>query len=195
VLAFKNVGREAGASLRHSHYQLIATPVTPHRVKAKLRGARDYYARKERSVFQDMLRQEQRESRRVVFENAGFLGLCPFAARIPFELCILPKRQAADYHGIAKEETLQLAEALKTTLGKLSRGLNQPQYNIILHTAPLRTGHRRSGYWDTIDQDFRWHLEILPRLTYTAGFEWGSGFYINPTPPEDAARFLREVRP
>jgi UDPglucose--hexose-1-phosphate uridylyltransferase len=79
------------------------------------------------------------------------------------------------------------------TLGKLSQGLNQPQYNLILQTAPSRVSHRRSGYWDTIEQDFRWHIEILPRLTHTAGFEWGTGFYINPVPPEEAAAFLRGV--
>ena len=125
ILAFKNVGREAGASLRHSHYQLIATPVTPYRVKAKLVGAREYYERKERSVFEDILRQEQRDGRRVVFENPGFLVFCPFAARFPFELCVLPKRQAADFHGIAGEESLHLAEALKITLGKLEPGIEQ----------------------------------------------------------------------
>ena len=193
ILVFKNVGRAAGASLHHSHYQLIATPVTPARVKAKLAGALDYYQRKERSVFHDMLRQEQRDGSRVVFENEGFLVFCPFAARFPFELCLLPKRQAADYHRIEHDEILQLAEALKVTLTKLSRGLNTPQYNLILQTAPSRAGHRRSGYWDTIDQDFRWHVEILPRLTQTAGFEWGTGFYINPTPPEVSAAYLREV--
>jgi UDPglucose--hexose-1-phosphate uridylyltransferase len=193
ILAFKNVGLEAGASLKHSHYQLIATPVTPHRVKAKLVGARDYFERKERSVFQDILRHEQSDGRRVVFENAGFLVFCPYASRFPFELCVLPKRQAADFPKIKPEERLQLAEALKLTLGKLSRGLEHPQYNLMLQTAPLRTGHRPSGYWDTIDHDFRWHIEILPRLTRTAGFEWGTGFYINPMPPEDGAAYLREV--
>jgi len=193
ILVFKNVGREAGASLRHSHYQLIATPVTPSRVKAKLVGARDYFQRKERSAFHDLLRQEQRDASRTVFDNVGFLVFCPFASRFPFELCVLPRRQAADFHTIEPKEILQLAEALKVTLGKLSQGLNQPQYNLVLQTAPSRVGHRRSGYWDTIDQDFRWHIEILPRLTHTAGFEWGTGFYINPMPPEDAAAFLRSV--
>jgi UDPglucose--hexose-1-phosphate uridylyltransferase len=193
LLVFKNVGREAGASLRHSHYQLMATPVTPYRVKAKLTGARDYYQRKERSVFHDLLRQEQRDARRVVFENARFLAFCPYASRFPFEMCILPKGQAADYAAIDAAQIVQLAEALKVTLSKLSVGLNRPQYNLVWQTAPSRAGHRRSGYWDTIDQDFRWHLEILPRLTYTAGFEWGTGFYINPMPPEDAAAFLRGI--
>ncbi len=191
ILVFKNVGRAAGASLSHSHFQLIATPVTPSRVKAKLNGARDYYERKERSVFHDILRQELRDGSRVVFENDGFLVFCPFASRFPFELCLLPKRQAADYHSIGPDEILQLAHALKVTLTRLSTGLQKPQYNLILHTAPCRAGRRRSGYWDTIDQDFRWHIEILPRLTQTAGFEWGTGFYINPMPPEQSAAYLR----
>jgi UDPglucose--hexose-1-phosphate uridylyltransferase len=193
ILAFKNVGREAGASLRHSHYQLIATPVTPSRVKAKLTGARDYYQRKERSVFQDILRHEQSDGWRVVFDNPGFLVFCPFASRFPFELCVLPKRQGADFPNIESGQLVYLAEALKVALGKLGKGLNKPQYNLILHTAPSRVGHRRSGYWDTIDLDFRWHIEILPRLTWTAGFEWGTGFYINPMPPEESAAFLRSV--
>lgn len=193
ILAFRNVGREAGASLSHSHFQLIATPITPPRVKTKLAGAMDYYQRKERCVFHDILRQEQRDTRRVVFENAGFLAFCPYASRFPFELCVLPKRQAADYHSIERDELLQLAEALKITLAKLGQGLNRPQYNLILSTAPSRGGHRRGGYWDTIDHDFRWHVEILPRLTQTAGFEWGTGFYINPMQPEESAAFLREV--
>jgi len=172
---------------------LIATPVTPYRVKSKLMGARDYYQRKERSVFHDVLRQEQRDGRRIVFENPGFLAFCPFASRFPFEVCLLPKRQAADYHSIERDEILQLAEALKVTLTKLSRGLNRPQYNLIIQTAPSRTGHRRSGYWDTVDHDFRWHIEILPRLTRTAGFEWGTGFYINPSSPEENAASLRDL--
>ena len=103
----------------------------------------------------------------------------------------MPRRQSADYHAIQPDEILQLADAMKVTLQKLSKALNQPQYNYIVHTAPAR--RPRQGYWTTIDLDFRWHIEILPRLTLIAGFEVGSGFYINPTPPEDAAQYLREI--
>ena len=193
LLVFKNVGRAAGASLSHSHYQLIATPVTPRNVKAKLNGARDYYDRKERSVFHDILRQEQRDATRLVFESDGFLVFCPYASRFPFELCILPKRQSPDFHSMDQTEILQLAHALKTTLAKLGRALDRPQYNLIVHTAPTRRGHRRSGYWDTLDHDFRWHIEILPRVTEVAGFEWGTGFFINPLAPEKAASHLLEI--
>jgi UDPglucose--hexose-1-phosphate uridylyltransferase len=86
---------------------------------------------------------------------------------------------------------LTLADCLKVTLSKLAKALNKPHYNYIIHTAPAR--HPRRGYWDTLDQDFCWHIEIMPRLTQVAGFEWGSGFYINPTVPEEAAKYLREI--
>jgi UDPglucose--hexose-1-phosphate uridylyltransferase len=191
TLIFKNHGRQAGATLPHPHSQLIATPVTPMRLKEKLAGAMEYFTYKDRSIFEDILKQELREGTRLVYENAGFVAFCPFASRFPFEVMILPRRQAAYYHEIHADEILQFADVLKVTLLKLNQALNQPQYNYILHTAPAR--YPRHGYWTTIDQDYRWHLEILPRLSLIAGFEVGSGFYINPTPPEDAAKYLREI--
>jgi len=191
ILIFKNHGRQAGASLPHPHSQLIATPVTPNHVKEKLEGGKQYFAYKDRSIYEDILRQEVREGARLVYENAGFVAFCPFAARFPFEVTVMPRRQSADYHAIQPDEMVLLADAMKVTLQKLSKALNQPQYNYILHTAPAR--RVRQGYWMTIDMDFRWHIEILPRLTLIAGFEVGSGFYINPTPPEEAAKYLREI--
>jgi len=191
VLIFKNHGRTAGASLPHPHSQLIATPVTPIRVKEELNGAKSYFDYKDRSVFEDILRQELKAGERLVYENAGFVSYCPFASRFPFEICIQPRKQAADFHSITPNEILSLADCLKVTLNKLAKALNHPHHNYIVHTAPAR--HPRRGYWDTIDQDFCWHIEIMPRLTQVAGFEWGSGFYINPTVPEEAAKYLREI--
>jgi len=191
TLIFKNFGRQAGATLPHPHSQLIATPVTPKRVKEKLTGAMQYFNYKDRSLFEDLLRQEIRDGSRLVYENTGFVAFCPFASRFPFEVTILPRRQTAYFYDIQPDEILQFADALKVTLMKLAKALNQPQYNYIIHTAPVRYAHH--GYWATIDQDFRWHVEILPRLTLIAGFEVGTGFYINPTPPEDAAKYLREI--
>lgn len=191
VMIFKNHGRQAGASISHPHSQLIATPVTPKRVKEKLVGAMQYFSYKDRSIFEDILKQELREGHRLVYENAGFVVFCPFASRFPFEMMVLPRRQSAYFHDIQPDEILLMADALKVALLKLDRVLNNPQYNFILTTAPARYAHH--GYWGTIDQDFRWHVEILPRLTLIAGFEVGTGFYINPTLPEDAARFLREA--
>jgi UDPglucose--hexose-1-phosphate uridylyltransferase len=191
ILIFKNSGRQAGATVAHPHSQLIATPVTPKRVREKLAGAMEYYGYKERCIFEDVLRQEIKEGERLVYENAGFVAFCPFAARFPFEVTVLPRRQSAYYQDIQPDEILLLADVMKVTLLKLAKALNQPQYNYIINTAPARYAHR--GYWATIDQDFRWHIDILPRLTLIAGFEVGSGFYINPTPPEEAAKYLREI--
>ncbi|MBI4026550.1 MAG: DUF4921 family protein [Verrucomicrobia bacterium] len=191
VLVFKNFGRDAGAALSHPHSQIIATPVTPKVMKEKLAGAQHYYEQKERNIFADILKQELRDSRRIVYQNAGFVCFCPYASRFPFELCIMPRRQLADFYRIESNEVLQLADILKIVLLKLHRGLNQPQYNYLIHTAPSR--YAKKGYWTTLEQDFRWHIEITPRLTQIAGFEVGTGFYVNPVLPEDAALFLKDV--
>jgi UDPglucose--hexose-1-phosphate uridylyltransferase len=191
ILVFKNHGKEAGATLGHPHSQLIATPVTPINLKEKLVGAMQYYAFKERCVYEDILRQEVREGTRLVYENSGFVAFCPFAARFPFEVTILPRRQSAYFNEIHADEIPLLADALKVVLLKLAKALNEPQYNFIISTAPARYAH--PGYWQTIEHDFRWHVEILPRLTLIAGFEVGTGFYINTTPPEEAAKYLRET--
>lgn len=191
ILIFKNFGRQAGASIAHSHSQLIATPVTPKNVKEKLSGAMAYYSYKDRCIFEDILKQELKEGVRLVYENSGFVAFCPYASRFPFEITIMPRRQSAYYSDIHPDEIMLLADIMKVTLQKLAKALNQPQYNYIIHTAPARYAHQ--GYWATIEQDFRWHIEILPRLTLIAGFEVGTGFYINPTPPEEAAKYLREI--
>jgi UDPglucose--hexose-1-phosphate uridylyltransferase len=191
VLIFKNFGPQAGATINHPHSQLIATPITPKRIKEKLAGAMQYYALKERCIYADILRQELKEGVRLVYENAGYVAYCPFASRFPFEITIMPRRQSAYFRDIQPDEILLLADALKVTLSKLARALNQPQYNYILNASPAR--YPRPGYWTTIEHDFRWHIEILPRLTLIAGFEVGTGFYINPTSPEDAAKYLREI--
>jgi UDPglucose--hexose-1-phosphate uridylyltransferase len=192
ILVFKNVGPLAGASIAHAHSQLIAMPVTPRTVKDKLRTAQEYFENKDRNIFEDILRNEVKAGERLVYENNGFVVFCPYASRFPFEMSIFPKRQSPDYHSIDAHETVLLADALRTALGKLGRGLDKPNYNLIVHTAPIR--RPRKNYWSSIDFDFRWHIEILPRLVGVAGFEFGTGFYINTTLPEEAAQFLRQVK-
>ncbi len=192
VLLFKNYGLEAGGgTYRHSLSQLIALPVNPIRLKDELQGARQFFDMKERCIFCDILRQELDTQQRIAAETAHFVALAPFASRFPFELWILPKEHSADFVHLSPEGRVDLARILKLTLSKLSRVLKDPPYNYILHTAPFRRPH--TGYWRTIEQDFHWHLEVMPRLTRVAGFEWGTGFYINPTSPEEAARFLKEA--
>ncbi|MCX6934764.1 MAG: galactose-1-phosphate uridylyltransferase [Verrucomicrobia bacterium] len=192
ALIFKNHGPRAGATLPHPHTQLIAMPVTPIVVKEKLVAARAYYMGKDRNLFEDILKAERRTGDRVVFENDGFTVFCPFASRFPFETCLMPRRQSADFQNSSDGVLLLLAEAIQRVLGAYASALNQPDYNLILHTAPFRRS-RHQDAWTTLDADFRWHIEILPRLTEVAGFEFGTGFYINPTLPEEAANVLREA--
>ena len=192
VLIFKNQGRSAGASLQHAHSQLIATPITPKRVKEKLDGAKQYFDYRHRCVFCDYIKQEiDLFGERLVAETDHFVALSPFAARFPFETWILPKRHMLDFALVEDEEAADLGGMLKAILSKLREALNNPPFNYVLHMAPYR--RPRGGYWTTIEKDYHWHIELIPRLTRVAGFEWGSGFYINPTPPEAAAQTLRDT--
>lgn len=184
IVVFKNHGEAAGASLEHSHTQLVAMPIIPKRVVEEIEGGRRYYDFKERCVYCDIVSQEISEDVRVVSANQTFLAVEPFAARFPFETWILPKGHLSAYEELERTSVQHFARILKEVLLKINTALNSPPYNFILHTLPLQ-GDNRSWY--------HWHLEIMPKLTKVAGFEWGSGFYINPTAPEEAARYLREI--
>ncbi len=190
ILIFKNEGSEAGASLPHPHSQLIALPITPKRVKEELTGALEYFKYRERCIFCDMIREELRDGGRVILETPDVVVFCPFASRFPFELCLIPKVHEADFARLPIGALGGIAAALKTALEKLAAILDNPQYNFVLHTAPARIVGLDP--MSPLDEDYHWHLEIMPRLTKVAGFEWGSGVYINPTPPEAAARALRD---
>ncbi|MBI3323650.1 MAG: DUF4931 domain-containing protein [Candidatus Omnitrophica bacterium] len=192
ALWFKNYGDVAGAGrIQHARSQLIATPVTPKRVKEELKGCRLYFDEKERCLICDVLSQERQMRDRVVMDSAHFAVICPFASRFPFELAFIPKRHACDFAQMSTEELSDLAYVMRQVLARLKAVLSDPPYNFVLHTAPFRRYHTRTGHWKTIEEDYHWHIELMPRLTRMAGFEWGSGFYINPTPPEEAARYLR----
>jgi UDPglucose--hexose-1-phosphate uridylyltransferase len=188
ILIFKNHGVAAGASLEHTHSQLIATPVVPKRVMEEMAGAQKYYEYKERCVFCDMIRQELEGGERIVLENEAFVALEPFAPRFPFETWILPKAHRSHFEHCTEEELTSFAEILKEALQRINQALKSPPYNYIIHTTPVYVAE---------SQAYHWHLELMPKLTKltkVAGFEWGSGFYINPTAPEDAAKYLRELK-
>jgi len=187
VLIFKNHGAGAGATLEHTHTQLIATPIIPKTLMEELEGSRRYYELKERCVFCDIIQQDaaDQNGRRVVVTTERFLAIEPFAPRVPFETWILPRQHDASFQTVGDESEMEeLAVILKDTLQRLNRALDRPPYNFVIHTAPVTEGDL---------EYFHWHLEITPTLTRVAGFEIGSGFYINPTPPEDSAQYLREV--
>lgn len=185
IQVFKNHGREGGASIEHTHCQLIATPVVPKSVMDEVvHGIERYRQTTGRCVFCDMMVQEQAAQDRLVLEAEHFLAFCPFASRFPFETWILPKHHKTDFGAISEDEIKSLAWILRETFTRLAQVLNNPPYNLILHSSPVNIP------WDP---GYHWHLEILPRLTRVAGFEMGTDYYINPTPPEMAAKILRET--
>ncbi|MGQ9508172.1 MAG: galactose-1-phosphate uridylyltransferase [Thermodesulfobacteriota bacterium] len=185
VMVFKNYGVSAGASLEHAHSQIIALPIVPTRVREEIEGARNYFQYKDRCVYCDILQQELRDRRRVVYENSGFVSLTPFASRFPFETWILPKTHQPSFELMEASFFPLSAEALSDILQRLREVLEDPPYNYILHTSSFPEEDR---------EHYHWHFEIMPKLTKVAGFEWGTGFYINPTPPEEAAEYLREAK-
>ena len=183
-MIFKNVGITAGATLEHSHSQIIATPVVPRTVLQEMEGSKRFFEYRGRCLFCDIIVEEQTEKTRMVDENDGYVSFCPYASRFPFEVWVIPKRHESrfdhEYDGAMKD----LALIMKSTLSRIEKALSMPPYNYMIHTTPFTL---------TDLEFYHWHVEIIPRLTKVAGFEWGTGFYINPVPPEEAATFLREV--
>ncbi len=194
ILIFKNHGVTAGASLSHPHTQIIATPVTPRTVSMELESARRHYELKERCLFCDIIKQELQTGERVISQVDGMVALAPFASRFPFEVMVAPLEHSHDFAELSEDGIKALSKCLKDVLTRLKIALDDPPYNFMLHTSPnTESRNRRANYWVTLPADFHWHFEIIPRLVRTAGFEWGTGFYINPTPPEDAAGYLRDI--
>lgn len=184
VMVFKNHGRAAGASLEHSHSQLVALPILPRMVVSELEGSLSYFKYKDRCIFCDIIRQEINQKIRLVCENEEFVTLAPFAPRTPFEMWIMPKRHNSSYIEQDDRTMGALTEIFSESLRRLDACIPGVPYNFVLHTQPLRSKSL---------EHYHWHFEIVPKLTSIAGFEWGSGFYINSMPPEDTCTYLREV--
>ncbi len=183
ILIFKNHGEPAGASISHPHSQLIATPIVPRRIMEEVNAInRHYESMGGACIYCDIIETEREEEVRIVSENEGFVSLSPYAARFPFETWILPKAHEMAFEDITDGERTPFAAILRDVLGRMYRILEDPPFNYYIHTAPC----------DRKETKYHWHLEITPRLTETAGFERGTGFYINPVLPEDAASILTE---
>lgn len=181
VMIFKNYGKAAGASLEHSHSQLVALPILPRMIVSELAGSLSYYRYKERCVFCDIVRQEINQDIRVVCINDYFICITPYAPRSPFEMWIMPRSHSSSYIDQDERSFRALTAIFSESMRRLEKCIPNVPYNFVLHTAPLRSEPL---------EHYHWHFEIMPKLTQIAGFEWGTGFYINPTPPEDAARYL-----
>lgn len=191
TLIYKNSGKGAGSIHAHPHSELAATPVIPKDIKEELDGAKRYFTNKERCIFCDIMREEIRFGERVIFETKDFISFSLFAPRFPFEFWIAPKRHACAFQDITTTEMEDLGLMLYTMLRKLRKVLKEPPYNYFIHTAPNRVPRR--NHWHTLGEDFHWHIEVMPRLQRKSGFEWGSGFYILTTSPEDSSKYLREA--
>jgi UDPglucose--hexose-1-phosphate uridylyltransferase len=210
VLVFKNHGKAAGASLAHPHSQIIATTVIPDVLKAKLLSARAHYQDGEGCIWCRLIEQllyyetkiynpdgtvlaqiNQRDL--LIAENEKFIAYIPFAARMPYEIHLMPKHHSHSFLQVDADERPQLAKILKLVLSKVNKLLGNPPYNFYIHSAPNLSVRPRTGDYTTIQADFHWHIEILVRTTIWAGFEQGSGIYINPLNPTLAARYLAET--
>lgn len=190
VLIFKDHGTLAGGStIEHVHSQVIALPATPRRVKDQLNGARAYYQYKERCIFCDIMQDELEHEARVLLLTDHFVVFAPYASRLPFELRVMPRRHSHSFGETRPEELADLSRVLKGTVGSLHETLDDPPFNMVLHTAPNLLPHE--GYWTTVREDYHWFLELIPRVKRTDGFEWGSGFFINPVAPERAVELLK----
>jgi UDPglucose--hexose-1-phosphate uridylyltransferase len=184
-LIFKNVGDAAGASIEHTHSQLIATPIVPSHVQNEVDRCRHYFELRDRCLICDLVQQELSASLRIVETTENFMSVEPFASRFPFETWILPRVHQSHFEKLEEDRFHELARLLKTSIARIERISEQPPYNFLLHTGPTRLAS---------SDHYHWHIEVFPRLTRVAGFEWGTGFYINPVPPEEAARYLRDIR-
>jgi UDPglucose--hexose-1-phosphate uridylyltransferase len=189
IQLFKNKGPEAGASLSHPHFQIVATPIVPKQVEEEIYASDRHFRRTGECLFCRTLGEETEADERIVRANAHVAALAPFASRFPFEMRIFPRRHSPYFSAAAPEELAALGEVLQAVLAKLRSLLDDPPFNIILHQGPHTA--RAREIWPDIDRISHWYIEIIPVLTRIAGFEWGTGFYINPVVPEDSARFLR----
>lgn len=185
IIPFKNHGEGAGTSLEHPHSQIIGLPVFPEQVRGRMEEAIRFYDREGKCVFCHMIEMEKKANLRIVYENENFIGFIPFAAFSPFHFWLFPKKHQATFGELDDLQKKDLSMALKIVLGKIYKGLLDPDYNLVIRSGPIDAP--RVKY-------FHWYISIIPRLGKAAGFELGSGMYINTGLPEESAKFLREVQ-
>jgi UDPglucose--hexose-1-phosphate uridylyltransferase len=183
VLSFKNYGIAANAVFEHPYTQLIALPTIPSRVREEIEGGKKYFAYKERCVFCDIAANETAYEERLVCENDSFVAFCPYASRYPFEVWTLPKNHSSDFDSISPKDLSSYSQIISAVYKKLNKALDGGAFSALIHTGPLK--EKNLAY-------YHWHVEIIPKLMKTSGFEWGTGLYVNPVFPEEAAKYLRE---
>jgi UDPglucose--hexose-1-phosphate uridylyltransferase len=184
LLIYKNQGEAAGATLEHVHSQLIALPFVPRELRDEINGAHRHYQSTGACFYCAMNQKEFFTGHRLVSSTERFVALCPFAPRFPYETWILPKRHSATFESSSDQDIFDLAGALRNVIVRLTAALGNPAFNYFIHSLPLQ---------ESAEHQYHWHIEILPQVAKAAGFEWGSGVYLNSVSPEEAARLLRET--
>lgn len=192
-LLFKNYKLEAGASLKHPHCQLNGIPIVPAEVAKELALSKAHFEEKLRCLMCDMITQELDSNKRIVLESKNFVVLSPYASRFPGELLIapMPENHMHLFHNTSDDLIEELARIFTQAMKKLRKFFEDPPYNWVLHTAPVKFNRRNHG--GTIEEDYHWHFHILPRWTRIAGFEIGGGFFTNPSSPEEVTENLKNV--
>ncbi len=185
IQVFKNHKRMGGATIPHPHSQMVALPIIPARVKERLMRAEAHFKAKDRCLFCDIIHYEQEYHKRILVENSDYIVMSPFAPKLPFELVLYPKSHAASFEETGDSMMLSLAVVFRETISRINKSLEHPAYNLMLHNS-------------SFDRDckdyFHWHLELVPVITGTGGFELSTYSYINPTPPEEAIEILKLSR-
>jgi UDPglucose--hexose-1-phosphate uridylyltransferase len=184
ALIFKNSGREAGMSREHLHSQLVALPAVPPVAQSELGGARHFLEAHGKCVFCFMYEQVIQDRSRLVHETDRIIAFCPYASRLPYEVCVMPKRHGARFECVDDGELRETSAIVWEVVRRLEACLGRAAYNFLLHSSPFDT--RRQDY-------YHWHIEILPRTSRLAGLEWGTGVLVNTVSPEAAAHQLRGV--
>jgi len=184
AMVFKNVGADAGASLYHSHSQLISLDFVPRDIERTQERLSLYHQRFGRCYWCQVIEEEEERQERIVVRSDLFVAVCPFASRFPFGFTIVPRMHRSSFEDLSESELLDLADVVKSTLTALETALPHTAYNIILQTSPFQ------GY---IEEATHWRLRIIPRLAKVAGFEWGADCFINTVSPEHSAAKLRSL--
>ena len=188
IHTIQNHGMQAGASIVHPHSQIFAIPFLPHRISGEISGTRDYYEVNKACVYCEIIMFEMKEKARVIFDTPDFLVIAPYASKMPFELHILPKKHRSSFNKITISERKALAWVMKDIFGRIYTRMKNPPYNYYIHTLPTRLSTSRRSFSD--QDSYHWHIVILPRVNVWAGFELGTEVYVNPMPPESAAKFF-----
>lgn len=183
AMLFKNCRPEAGASIDHIHSQILCTSVTTEKILRRLDRAQQYFEANQQDVVSAIVEFERKQQDRIIAETDNLVAFCPFASRFGFLMSIAPRRRGPDFHELTDSRVHELGRLVRDLIIRLEACLPQVAYNLLLHIAPFDV---------SADHYYQWHIEIFPRLSNPAGYEWGTGCWINPVSPEEAADLLRK---